>query len=108
MKKIWQMIIEQIYLITKVKLIVSPQVFLLNMIVPTRGKITRNPKLIVFLIVAASVVTAAYWKKASTPSCTERINKVWYMIFMHKLTTIIKIREGDGKAKFYYYHNTWK
>lgn len=45
--------IEQIYLITKTKLIAHPQMFLLNMIVGGRGNKLRGAQLIALLIVAA-------------------------------------------------------
>lgn len=40
------------------------------------------------------------------PSCTEWFNKAWLMMLMHKLTTIVKIKEGVGKAKLDF-QNTW-
>lgn len=52
--------------------------------------LSRNPKLITFLIVAAQVLVAAHWKKARIPSRIEWFNKVWYVILMHKLSTKVK------------------
>lgn len=55
----------------------------------------------------ARVMLAAYWKIASMRSLKDWIDKAWHMTFMHKLTTIVKIRECDRKAKSDF-QNTWK
>lgn len=68
------MLIEQIYLIMKVKLIASQVLLLLNMILGIR---IRTAKLISLLIVASHLVLAAYCKKTNIQSCIEWINGIY-------------------------------
>lgn len=104
-KKFWIMISEQIHLIAIVSLIKCPQTFLLNMKLDKAGRKIRNFRLIIFLIVAAQM-PSAYWEKDKMPTYMEWINNVWHIMLMHKITAIVKIREGDDNAKVEF-QETW-
>lgn len=66
-----------------------------------------NRKFISFLVIAARMLVAAYWKKTLLPSREEWFNKIWYIMLMHKLSVIIKVREGDDYA-LQGFLETWK
>lgn len=44
------------------------------------------------------MVSAVYWEKTKMPTYMEWINRIWYIMLMHKIATVIRIRDGDKKA----------
>lgn len=61
------------------------------------GKL-RKCKLISWIL-AARIMLAAYWKKATMPTYMEWFNRTWYMVLMYNISIILKTRDRDVKAK---------
>lgn len=51
-------------------------------------------------------VSSLLEKSKPCPIHMERLNKVWYIMLMNKITAIVKLREGNNQTRMDF-ENTW-